>query len=138
MTKIMFRNKIYNTVDEVMKENNYDTYSIRKYRKEFNLSSYEILKKIQDGTIDENKFINKETTKLGLKRKENLSYLVLKSTKPFIVNGIKYNDIIQAINKEDINYKTLLKKFSNQKTQDTDTLIKIFSDLMNNKFEKTN
>ena len=130
MTKIKFKDKIYKSIDEVMKENHYDTYSIRIYRENFNLSSYEILKKIDNGSIDEIKFIDKETTVSGLKRKEIIAYLVLKSSKPFIVNGVTYVDIEQAIRKEKINYKILFNKFIHKNNQNPDTLIQIFSDLV--------
>lgn len=110
--KINFKNKHFTSLSHISKEYDYDEYSLKLYRKQHNLSTYQILQRIDTGTINEKLFQSKGNTKRIIKEKERLSYLNLLFGNNFSVLNITYENILEFSKLNKISINTIYKKLS--------------------------
>lgn len=110
--KINFKNKTFNSLSAIIKNYDYDEYSLKIYRKQHNLTTYQILQRIDTGNIDEKLFQSKGNTKRIIKEKERLSYLNLLVGNNFSVLNITYENILEFSKLNKISVNTIYKKIS--------------------------
>lgn len=110
--KINFKNKTFNSLSAIIKDYDYDEYSLKIYRKQHNLTTYQILQRIDTGNIDEKLFQSKGNTKRIIKEKERLSYLNLLVGNNFSVLNITYENILEFSKLNKISVNTIYKKIS--------------------------
>lgn len=126
MTKIIYKEEIYNSIGDFIKRKKLDSYQIRKYCERNKISKYELIEEMKDNSLLMTKFKKEQKlSKLTTTQKERLAYVSLTVGKDIEYRENKYATLLELIREQqtNLNLSEFLNKTYNKKSLTKDKII---------------
>lgn len=126
MTKIIYKEEIYNSIGDFIKRNKLDSYQIRKYCERNKISKYELIEEMKDNSLLMTKFKKEQKlSKLTTTQKERLAYVSLTVGKDIEYRENKYATLLELLREQqtNLNLSEFLNKTYNKKSLTKDKII---------------